>query len=347
MVAVNNLVRASTRGQTTKFQKKVYHAGKKTINLIGSAYKPGKNPVFKFIKSKLRNDKTVIIDLATADRFSRNTQECKDLKKFITRKNKKLIVIANRERFDFVKDFDKFIELIKDPEAQSRAISEKSKKMWAEKKKNPKPKLDIILTDVEKYFVRQIIFTLGEGNYIPVSILYEILKSCGIAKFSEKNIRKWRRDLDPIEEEEEVYSFKCAETNLRFAHPSGEFNVYDNTPLWEKYKRFIPFPEFASSLAKNYPCLNAVWEPEIGLDSMQDIDHALDEVVEDEVVEDEVVEDEVVEDEVVEDEVVEDEVVEDAAPAPDILAKIKEAHDMLKEGVLTKQEFITFKSKFI
>lgn len=325
MVAVIRAIRVSTRGQTTEFQKK-YHAGKKTTKFIGSAYKPGKNPVFKHIKRKLRNDNTVIIDLATVDRFSRNTQECRDLREFIIQKNKKLIVIASRKRYNFIDNFDEFVELIKDPEAQSRAISEKSKKMWAEKNKNPQPKLDIILTDVEKYFVRQIIFTSDpEGSYIPVRKLYEILKSCGIANFSEKNIRKWRRDLDPIEEDD-VHSLKCAETNLRFAHPDGEFDVYDDdTPLWQKYKRFILFPDFARSLAKNYPYLNAVWEPEIGLDSMQDIDHALDEVVEDEVVE----------------------VIDDAAPAPDILAKIKEAHDMLKEGVLTEQEFINFKAKFI
>jgi len=328
MVAVIRAIRVSTPGQTTEFQKK-YHAGKKITKFIGSAYKPGKNPVFKHIKHKLRNDNTVIIDLATVDRFSRNTQECRDLREFITQKNKKLIVIANRDRFDFVKDFDKFVELIKDPEAQSRAISVKSKEIWAQRKKNPRPKLDIILTDPEKYFVRQIIFTSDpDDNYIPVYKLYEILKTCGIANFSEKNISKWRRDLDPIKEEDVVHSLKCAETNLRFAHPRGEFNVYDDTPLWQKYKRFILFPDFARSLAKNFPYLNAVWEPEIGLDSMQDIDHALDEVVEDEVVE-----------------VVE--VVDDAAPAPDILAKIKEAHDMLKEGVLNEQEFIAFKSKFI
>ena len=303
---------------------------KKQLNLLVLLTSQVKILFLKHIKRKLRNDNTVIIDLATVDRFSRNTQECRDLREFITQKNKKLIVIASRKRYNFIDNFDEFVELIKDPEAQSRAISEKSKKMWAEKKKNPQPKRDIILTDVEKYFVRQIIFTLGdEGNYIPVHILYEILKSCGIANFSEKNIRKWRRDLDPIEEDD-VHSLKCAETNLRFAHPDGEFNVHDDTPLWQKYKRFILFPDFASSLAKNYPYLNAVWEPEIGLDSMQDIDHALDEVVEDEVVEDEVVE-----------------VIDDAAPAPDILAKIKEAHDMLKEGVLTEQEFIAFKSKFI
>jgi DNA invertase Pin-like site-specific DNA recombinase len=329
-------VRKSTLGQSTTAQRK-YHAGKRTKLYIGSAWKKGKNPVIKDIYKYFKSGESKLIyDLFSADRFSRNTFDCYKLKEWLEKNKKELIVIANRQRFNFVKDFDKFIELIRDPEAQSRAISEKSKKMWEEQKRNPQYSNEIILTDVEKYFVRQIIFTTyDEGELINVNELYEKLRSCGIAKFSKANIRKWRQELEPVHDEELLH-MKCEETNLCFAHPKGEHDIDNDPLLWKKYQRFIPHLEFARNLAQNYPELNGVWEPEKGLGNMQVMDQALDDIIEDAVIINEEMEEEEMEEE-----------MEDSAPAPDILQKIKEAHDMLQANIITNEEFIAIKSKFI
>lgn len=328
-------IRKSTAGQSTAAQKN-YHAGRRTKLYVGSAWKKGKNPVIKDIYNLFKKgENKLIFDLFSADRFSRNTFDCYKLKEWLRKYKKDLIVIANRQRYNFVKDFDKFIQLVRDPEAQSRAISEKSKKMWREYKLNPQHNRQIILTNVEKYFVRQIIFTTDDNDIlINVNELYEKLRSCGIAKFSKSNIRKWRQELEPVRDEE-LFHMECKESKLCFAHPEGEHDIDNDPAIWTKYQRFIPHVEFATNLAQNYPNLNGVWEPERGLDNMQAVDQAIDDIIEDAVI-------------INEEEVMEEEpVISEAAPAADILQKIKEAHDMLQAGIINEQEFSSIKSKFI
>lgn len=325
MVKVVNIIRASTGRQTIKAQRK-YHAGKKTINFVGSAWKSKMNPVFGFLWKNFKKKKVLAINVFAADRFSRNTKECLELKKWLIKNNKKLIVIAARIRYDFVEDFDKFIPLIRLGESQSTAISEKSKETWKLWKANPEPKKEIILNDVEKYFVKQIIFTVQDEEFVRPTTLASNLKSCGITNFTTANIIKWRYDFRH-EKPDSLHSLTCKETNLCFAHPPGEYNINDETPLWQKYKRFISFPEFAKNIADNFPYYNGIWQPE-PLDNMNSIEEAIDDIEEDAMSEPEIIN-------------------HDAAPAQDILEKIRNAYEMKQQGILTEAEFVTFKNSLL
>ena len=93
MVKVVNIIRASTGRQTIKAQRK-YHAGKKTIDFVGSAWKSKMNPVFGFLWKNFKKKKVLAINVFAADRFSRNTKECLELKKWLIKNNKKLIIIS-------------------------------------------------------------------------------------------------------------------------------------------------------------------------------------------------------------------------------------------------------------
>ena len=330
---VINFIRKSTPGQTTKVQKE-YHCGKKTVTLTGSAWKRDKNPVFKFLKNEFKKNKTIIANFFTADRFSRNTRDCDDLKFWLTQNNKKLIIIANRKRYDFVEDYREFINLIEAPEAQSYALSVKSKKMHEEMKKHPRAKKEIILNEVEKYFVSQIIFTKDENNnYLSINDIFTKMKGCGIVNFSKDNIKKWREE---IEEPNSLYCRRCRETDLFFAHPEGEHEADDDIPLWHKYKRFVLFPEFAVNLAQNYPYLNAIWEE----DNAPENTDIIEEMLEDLSMDDEETSSD-------EDYDPEEEINHETSINSNTLDTIKEAHIMLNNGIISYDEFIKIKEKLL
>ena len=281
-----SITRVSTKRQydkgETKTQRKYHVNVRKSKNykeFIGSAYK--KPIIIEYIKGKLENNNGLSFDFYSFDRFSRNVSHCKEFKKWLTERNKNIILIINNKKYDYCKDIKIICKEVKLGEDQSLAIGNKSRLVWSirkQKDKKIKIKTSDKLNKEEEYFVKQIIFSRDvNGKFLTIPRINIMMNECGVKRFSKKNISTWRNELE--EPNEYITSFFCDASKLNFAYP-GTDKKEDGT--WEIYKKFFINKEVAEKLSEDYPYNNGVWKsPSL---NMIELGSVLNEIIDDEII---------------------------------------------------------------